>query len=70
MTAFNTNHLTLSDYQWLEKQFREEFDQPREVYQIDADLEIIERAERFGLFELAGRMRNDIIIGQYQKQTS
>jgi len=70
MTAITTQHLTLQDYLWLEKKLREEFDEPREVYQINADLEIIERAERFGLFELAGRMRNDIMINVHQKQTA
>lgn len=64
MTAIPLQHITPDDYKWLEQMFREEFDRPKEIYEVDADIEIIERAERFGFHELAANMRNDIMTNQ------
>lgn len=53
-------NLTISDYNWLSTKLREEFDTPAEVYDVNRDIELIERAERFGLHKLADQMRADI----------
>lgn len=60
-------NLTIEDYNWISKKIREEFDTPAEVYDFEHDLRIIDRAERFGLSELASQMRDDIVIHARQK---
>jgi hypothetical protein len=54
-----------SDFEWLKKNLRNEFDEHREPYQFDEDLQIIDRARRFGLNDLADSMQNDIMISAH-----
>jgi hypothetical protein len=54
-----------SDFEWLSKQLRNQFDEPRHPYQFDEDLAIIDRARRFGLHDLADAMQNDIMISAH-----
>lgn len=49
-----------NDLNWIAKKIRDEFDEPKEIHQTDQDQELIERAERFGLTELAEQMRADL----------
>lgn len=49
-----------TDREWLIRKIREEFDTPMEIYQIGRYEELIAMAERFGLFELAEQMRDDV----------
>jgi len=47
------------DKKWLERKLREEFDEPKEIHNLDEYGNTIDRAERFGLKELAAEMRID-----------
>ena len=58
-------NLNDSDFEWLAKQLRSQFDEPRHPYQYDEDFEIINRARRFGLNDLADSMQNDIMISAH-----
>lgn len=58
-------NLNDSDFEWLSKQLRSQFDEPRHPYQYDEDFEIINRARRFGLNDLADSMQNDIMISAH-----
>ena len=58
-------NLNDSDFEWLAKHLRSQFDEPRYPYQYDEDIAIIERARRFGLNDLADSMQNDIMISAH-----
>lgn len=58
-------NLNDSDFEWLSRQLRNEFDEHREPYQYDEDLAIIAKARRFGLNDLADSMQNDIMISSH-----
>lgn len=54
-----------SDFEWLKKKLRDEFDEHREPYQYDEDLAIIAKTRRFGFHDLADQMQNDIMISAH-----
>lgn len=58
-------NLNDSDFEWLSRQLRGQFDEPRHPYQYDEDMQIIERARRFGLNDLADSMQNDLMISNH-----
>lgn len=58
--------LNESDFEWLARQLRNQFDEPRHPYQYDEDMQIIERARRFSLHDLADSMQNDIMISAHK----
>lgn len=60
-------NLLISDYNWLTDKIRSEFDTPAEVYDVNRDIELIERAERFGLVTLAQQMRDDMAYPSREK---
>lgn len=60
-------NLLISDYNWLTDKIRAEFDTPAEVYDVNRDIELIERAERFGLVTLAQQMRDDMAYPSREK---
>lgn len=60
-----TMNLNDSDFEWIANQLRGQFDEPRHPYQYNEDMQIIERARRFGLNDLADGMQNDIMISAH-----
>ena len=50
------------DIQWLESVNRTDFDKPREAYQKQELVDIIERSLRLGLFDLAAQMQDDLLV--------
>lgn len=53
------------DFEWIARTLRSEFDTPRHPYEYATDMEIIDRARRFGLHDLADSMQNDVMISAH-----
>lgn len=52
-------NLSITEYEFLLKKIKEEFDTPMKFYDSERDKMLIELAEKFGMKELASQMRID-----------